>query len=123
MRSFGKCRGGGRRSSERQAAPLIAVVTTLKEAHNAVLVNISQTGVRLRGDNLPDEGAELFVSVERIRSFGTVAWKDAGECGICFDGPLPAADVAAIRSGATKGGPLALQFQTAFDDWTQGLAR
>lgn len=123
MGTFGKCSGGGRRSSSRQIAPLIAVITTLTDSHSAILIDLSRSGVRLRGDDLPDVGQELFVSFDSIRSFGCVAWKRDGQCGIAFDGPLLSADVEAIRHKAAKGRGFAPELRAAFDDWTLGLAR
>src|SRR5688572_8767748 len=123
MSTFGKCNGGGRRSATRVKAPLIAVLTTLTDSHAAVLVDISRSGVRLRGDDLPPTGQELIVSIESVRSFGSVAWKHDGECGIAFDGPLPPGDVQLIRQKAAKGAGFAPELRAAFDDWTLGLAR
>ena len=62
--TFGKQGGGGRRGAPREAAPLLAVYTTVTKSHEVVLVDVSSTGARLRGPNLPEAGDELFVSVE-----------------------------------------------------------
>ena len=123
MGVFGKCQGGGRRTAPRQAAPLVVVITTLRDSHSAILIDLSQTGVRIRGDNLPDEGAELVVSVEALRSFGTIAWKSDGECGIAFDMPLPADVVDTIRHKAAKGARLSPELWAAYEDWNGGIAR
>lgn len=123
MGSFGKCKGGGRRSAPRRAAPLIAVLTTLTGSHDAQLIDISRTGARLSGNDLPNEGDELIVTVGGVRAFGCVAWQHDGECGIAFDGPLPAMDVERVRHDAANGGGLTPDQRAAFEDWTLGLAR
>lgn len=123
MGSFGKCGGGGRRLAPRQAAPLIAVVSTLSTSHAATVVDISTTGVRLRGDDLPGIGAELILGIENIRTFGCVAWRRGGECGIAFDDPLPPCDVELVRRKAAASRGLSPEMRAAYDDWTLGLAR
>ena len=123
MGSFGKCGGGGRRLASRQVAPLIAVVSTLSTSHAATVVDISATGVRLRGDDLPDVGAELILGIENIRSFGCVAWRRTGECGIAFDDALSAAEVDLVRRKAAASRGLSPEMHAAFEDWMVGLAR
>lgn len=90
MSTFGKCQGGGRRTAKRSKVPLIAVVMTLTESRSAVVVDISATGARLRAKDLPQEGCELFLTLEGVVVFGTVAWSRRSECGIAFDGKLKA---------------------------------
>ena len=121
--AFGKCDGGGRRTAPRQAAPLIAIITTLKDTHEARLVDVSTTGVRLKGEDLPVEGEELFLTIESVRTFGCVAWRRDGECGIAFEGPLPPDAVNGLRQKAAKMGGQPPELRAAFEDWTLGLAR
>ena len=123
MTQFGKCSGGGRRTAPRHAAPLIATVTTLSKTYTAVIVDISQTGLRLRGEQLPQSGEELFVGFERIKSFGTVTWERGGECGIAFDGPLPASDMARLSKEVGRLRGLSPELRAAFEDWKLGIAR
>ena len=123
MGAFGKCEGGGRRSSARQRAPLIAVFTTQSRSHEAVLVDISRTGARLTGEDLPQIGDDFILAIEGIRTFGWVAWSAADECGVTFDGPLPAADVEAVREKVGQSVGFTPSLKAAFDDWTGGFAR
>lgn len=123
MTNFGKCSGGGRRSAVRQTAPLIVVLSTLTRSHAAVLVDVSQTGVRVRGDDLPDEGEELNIGIEGIRNFGSVSWKHDDECGIAFDDPLSEPDVATLCRKASNSRGYSIEARAAFDDWNLGLAR
>jgi hypothetical protein len=123
MGSFGKCGGGGRRSASRQSAPLIALLSGLTRTHSAILVDLSQTGARVRGDDLPCEGEELIIAVEGFRSFASVSWNHDGECGLAFEAPLPNDDFAALCGKASKSRGLSPEDRAAFDDWTVGLAR
>lgn len=123
MGAFGKCEGGGRRLSARERAPLIAVFSTQARSHDAELVDISRTGARLAGDDLPQLGEDFILAVEGIRTFGTVVWLDAQECGVTFDGQLPAADVEKVREQARHGVGYTPRLKAVLDDWTGGFAR
>lgn len=123
MTVFGKCSGGGRRSAPRETAPLLALISTLTHSHGATLVDLSSTGVRLSGEELPDVGEELILSIENIRTFGCIAWKQDGQCGIAFDEPLPPGEVESIRAKAASSRGFSPEMRAAFDDWSLGLAR
>lgn len=123
MGSFGKCNGGGRRSAPRRPAPLLAMLTTLTGSHEAHLIDISQTGARLSGNDLPNENDELVIALGPVRAFGCVAWKHDCECGIAFDGPVPAIDVERVRHKANTSAGLTPDERAALEDWTVGLAR
>ena len=123
MGTFGKCKGGGRRSASRTKAPLIAIVTTLKGSHSAVVVDVSSTGARLRGTDLPNEGEEMFVTIDHVIAFGTVAWARDGELGLAFDRPLSPGDEQSLRKTASVAAGLPPEIRAAWDDWTLGMAR
>ena len=98
MRTFGRSKGGGRRSEQREQAPLTAVFTSACKSDSAELMDFSATGARLRGDFLPDKGEEVLLSVETLKVFGVVAWAKRNECGIAFDHVLTPDDVNRVRS-------------------------
>ena len=120
---FGKCEGGGRRLSVRERAPLIAVFTTLTRSHDAVLIDISRTGARLSGDDLPLHGEDFILSIEGIRSFGSVVWSSEGECGVAFDGPLPEADFERLHDKVARCRGFTAGLNAAYEDWMAGFAR
>jgi PilZ domain len=99
MQKFGKKEGGGRRRAAREEAPLTAVITTLTCSHSALVVDVSCTGARLRGDELPSKGQEMILSVEKLRTFGIVVWSRRGECGVRFDPPLEPLDIHDFATG------------------------
>lgn len=65
--TFGKRGGGGRRGAPREAAPLLAVYTTVTQSHEVILVDVSRSGARLRGSQVPEAEDELFVSIGNIK--------------------------------------------------------
>lgn len=123
MSTFGKCKGGGRRSALRAPAPLMAFVTTLTATHSAVLIDVSSTGARLQGTDLPTTGDELFVNLEGIVAFGTVAWAKGAERGIAFDPPLSTMDEKSLRHRVATARGVRPEIKAALDDWSLGLAR
>ena len=122
MGAFGKCEGGGRRSAARSAAPLIGLVTTLDGTRSAVVVDVSATGARLRGRDLPHVWAEFFIHVEGVVTFGTVQWEDADDRGIAFDVPLSPDDEKLLQQKVREAGGLPPEIKAAFDDWAVGIA-
>ena len=123
MSTFGKRKGGGRRSATRSPVPLIAMVKTLNGAHSSVLIDVSATGARLRGHDLPQCHVDLLVTVEGISAFGTVAWAEGNERGVAFDGPLSARDEQLLREKVAQFRSMPPAIRAAFDDWSMGFAR
>lgn len=123
MGTFGKCKGGGRRSATRTTAPLLVTVTTLARSQSAVLIDVSCTGARLRGTDLPETGEELFLNVEGVIAFGTVAWMEDDERGVAFESDLTASDEKRLRQAVALARGLPPEMRAALDDWTLGVAR
>ena len=123
MTVFGKRNGGGRRSASRSEGPLIAVFTTLKQSHSAVLADISATGARLRGARLPHMGEELLLSIDAVRAFGSVIWSEVDECGIAFDCPLAADEEQLLRRKIAETHGLPPDIKAAYDNWVVGCGR
>ena len=121
--SFGKSKGGGRRFAQREAAPVLVSFTTLRGNCSAVLVDVSRTGARLRGETLPAEGDELILTMDRLRTFATVAWTGGGECGLSFDLPLPPEEIHRIKQNVAAAALWAPELRAAYEDWRVGAAR
>ena len=121
--TFGKQGGGGRRSAPREAAPLLAVYTTVTKSHEVVLVDVSNSGARLRGPNLPEAGEQLFVTIENFKTFGTVVRVEGHEFAVGFDQPLPSEDLAFLRSKVKEGAGFSPEEKAAIDGWVLGVER
>ena len=118
--TFGKSSGGGRRSAPREAAPLLAVYTTVTRSHSALLVDVSSTGVRLRTPDLPAEGDELFVTIGKIKIFGSVAWTRDGEFAVAFEEPMDGETLHLLRQNVRASFGLPPDVKAAVDDWVLG---
>lgn len=125
MSSFGRRQGGGRRSAARQVAPLTVVITTVLRSYPATLVDLSSTGVRLRGTELPETGEHFVFKVTTIQAFATVVWSRDDECGATFETPLMDEEVDSLRreAGAPALATMTLDERHALDDWITGKAR
>lgn len=88
-----------------------------------MVADVSSSGVRLRGSDLPRMGEELVVTMEKVQAFGTVAWSDQGECGIAFDPPLSREDEEMLQVKARLARGLPPGIRAAFDDWVLGPGR
>lgn len=125
MRAFGKSNGGGRRGAQRCFAPLPAVVMTITSTRRATMLDISCTGARLKGSQLPPPGAVAELKIEAIRVFGTVAWSANSECGIAFDEPLTPFEIEGLRrrAGLPSLASLTVDERLAVENWLLGVSR
>ena len=125
MSTFGKSAGGGRRSARRESLPLPAVVSTIEDSRVVEVVDVSATGARLRGRDLPRAGDAMWLRIEQVRRFACVSWSELGECGVEFDVPLGAHEVVRLRQDVHVATVIAgsMQQMLAMQDWQTGFAR
>ena len=136
MRAFGKSNGGGRRSAARGLAPLPAVFMTIARSAKAAVIDISCTGARLRGRDLPARGEEMELKVEEVRVFGVIAWAENDECGVAFDAPLMPFEVDRAskdyplevdrlrrKAGVPRLAALSVEDRIALETWLIGASR
>jgi hypothetical protein len=101
----------------------MVLVSTLSRTLEAVLVDLSATGARITGGELPPIGEELYFSVLKLKTVAVVRWRSPTECGLQFYEPLPQADVTEVRRQVARGAGLDPAVKAALDDWVLGLAR
>lgn len=125
MRMFGRSSGGGRRSAKRVPAPVAATIKTLSSCRYATVEDLSCTGVRLRGPDLPRAGEEVELRLDPLSAFGSVAWSARERCGITFDIPLTEFDVVLVkrRAGLQPAAGLSPDEQIALEQWATGVSR
>ena len=100
MRIFGKSVGGGRRQTARDPALTLAIVSTIEDDRRVALLNVSSRGVRLAAPDLPDKGEDVIFRSAALEAFGRVVWSRKGQCGVLFEPPIAADDVASLRRDA-----------------------
>jgi len=115
----------GRRGEPRAYILLPASVEALCGCNGVSLLDVSRTGARLEGADLPEVGKDIILRCGVIDTFGTVVWAISGRCGVHFDEPLGGRDLVALRAVATateRSGMTPEELQ-ATADWANGLAR
>lgn len=125
MRGFGKSRGGGRRSSSRSPVPMLAVVMTVTKTRTMIVADLSCTGIRLSGDDVPEKGELLEIRLEKVSAFGIVVWSAGAQCGVAFEPALREFDVEALRqrAGRSSLSKMSLEERQALDEWLLGVSR
>jgi hypothetical protein len=116
--------GGGRRAV-REDIMIRAAMMTMTDTVNVDLLDLSRTGAKLRGPDLPAPGQEVMLLLGRLEAFGSVIWRDDDQCGVHFDVALSELAAAIVES---ERGPSSLtapdgEAALASSDWQNGLAR
>jgi hypothetical protein len=76
---------------------MVAVLSDPSDEYPAVLLDISRTGARMGGTNLPPVGQQVIFRAENVCAFGEVVWREANRCAIEFETPIAAAEVQHLR--------------------------
>lgn len=125
--NFGKRIDGpaGRRQNPREDLALEALVETVGARHCAAMLDLSETGARLSGHDLPAPGNEALLRVAGAALFGEVVWSSGDECGVRFDEPPTARELHTLRREGCAGQARRLNpdERRAAEDWQHGLAR
>ncbi len=103
---------------------MLAVVMTLTSTRTAVVADLSSTGIRLSGANLPAKGQLLEIKIDTVAAFGSVVWSTNSQCGVAFEPPLASSNVEAlrIRAGKTRLSNMSVQERQALEEWLLGVS-
>ena len=115
----------GRRDEPRARLLLAASVEALSGHHHVNLLDVSRTGARLEGGELPAVGKDVVLQCGEIDTFGTVVWHSGEQCGLHFDEPISGPELIALRNAAMaaeRSGMTPEELQ-ARADWANGVAR
>lgn len=90
MSNFGKRVDGpnGRRRSAREAVVLAGSAVAPGSSRSVVVTDVSPTGAKLQGRELPKTGADVMLTVGESEIFATIVWSSFDEAGITFDEQL-----------------------------------
>jgi hypothetical protein len=116
---------GGHRRAVRDDAMIRVAMMTLTETVGVDLLDLSTSGAKLRGRDLPAPGEQVIVLLGRLEAFGSVVWRDEDQGGIRFDVSLTESAQSVVES---ERGPSSLVTISRDDilaasDWHNGLAR
>ncbi|MFL6723717.1 MAG: PilZ domain-containing protein [Sphingomicrobium sp.] len=87
--AFGKRVDGpaGRRRAKRNSVAIRAEIVTDAATIDVKLIDLSNSGVKLRGSKLPALDQLVSVRIGPMEAPGTVAWTEGNMCGIQFGPP------------------------------------
>ena len=69
-------------------------------SRSVVLSDISFTGARMDGRDLPPAGDDVLMVVGSVDTMATVMWRYADHCGVRFEAPLCHARIAQMKQEA-----------------------
>jgi len=115
----------GRRSEPRACVLLVGSAEALSGNKSVTLLDVSMTGARIEGRDLPQVGKEIILKSGPVDTFGTIIWAASERCGVKFDEPLELRHLLELRAKAAEAADSAMtpQERQAADDWMNGLAR
>jgi hypothetical protein len=115
----------GRRSEPRATLHLSGDAQGLDGHHAVKVLDISRTGARIEGSQLPAVGKNIILRCGDIDTFGSIAWSASGRSGIHFDEPIALRELVTIRALAEERSrlPWTAEEREAAADWMSGLAR
>lgn len=97
----------GRRFQPRATIVLSASIEALSGVKSARLLDVSLTGARLEGRELPVVGKEVIAICGAVEAFGTIVWAGSGRCGIQFDQPISVQELLTLRDLSLAAEPCA----------------
>jgi len=101
MRTFGRFDPGGRSAPRAKAGP-VAVLSSSSGEYSSTLMDVSRTGMLLRGARLPPEGEDVLLLTEDVRAWGQVVRMEDDICAVEFDTPIAAVEVQRLQSLAVS---------------------
>ena len=115
----------GRRSAPRNPVLLAAAVVTVAASHPVEVMNVSTTGAKLRGEELPLTGQMVLIKAGPVNALAKVAWRRGGMCGVTFDEPLTRHefDTLRLRGRIIDVTHLTPEEIRAATDWRSGFMR
>jgi hypothetical protein len=116
---------GGARHAVREVAMLRAAIMTVTDSHSVDLLDVSKTGAKVRGRELPAPGQEVLILIGKLEAFGRVVWRDHDQCGVHFDIALGDNAFETVKSQCAPSYVLATDPDSwlVTGDWQSGFVR
>jgi hypothetical protein len=89
-----------RRISAREAVMLAGSAMAVTRSRSVVLSDISHSGARIGGRDLPPAGDEVLMIAGSVDTMAKVMWRHADQCGVRFDEPLCDSRIAQMKQEA-----------------------
>lgn len=89
-----------RRRSPREDVMLAASAISVTRSRSVMITDVSATGARIGGRDLPAPGNDMLMVVGSQDRMGTVVWRTVENCGVTLDQPFDAADIDRMKREA-----------------------
>ena len=89
---------GERRKSKRDPMGIEVSLHSIAQSRVAVLVDVSTTGARIGGHDLPAIGKDVLLKVGGVELFGTVVRSNENEAAMRFDHPVRPSELDTLHS-------------------------
>ncbi|HVF36853.1 MAG TPA: PilZ domain-containing protein [Sphingomicrobium sp.] len=127
MNEFGKRLDGpgGRRSQPRDPIVLTAALLSVRCSRSIILVDVSRTGAQIHVREAMEPGQEIWIKAHAAQMFGVIKWVEGEACGVAFDEPLDADQLAMLQAEGkvTMQRRCSPEEQVALEDWDHGTVR
>lgn len=97
MQTFGKL-NERQRSVPRAKAGRAASLAVDDKRYLLTLVDVSRTGARLSGAEIPESGEDVLFRAADVEMFATVVRSAANECAVDFATPIAASEVQRLQA-------------------------
>jgi hypothetical protein len=91
---------GCRRAAEREGVTLAASALALGCSRSVIVSDLSPTGARFDGHDLPGTGEEVLMVAGAHEAFAKVVWRTDKKCGVHFDDTLADEELVRIKKDA-----------------------
>jgi hypothetical protein len=89
-----------RRKQPREAVALAASAMSVTRSRSVMINDVSNTGARLNGRDLPPPGDDILMIVGSQDRMGTVIWRTVEHCGVQLDESLDASALDLMKQEA-----------------------
>jgi PilZ domain-containing protein len=89
-----------RRRSRREPVLLAGSALAVTRSRSVAINDLSAEGARLGGRDLPPPGDDVLMIVGPVDRMATVMWRSGDRCGVRFDDPVGAENIAAMKREA-----------------------
>jgi hypothetical protein len=94
-----------RRKSKRDELGIQVSLHSITQSRVVLLLDVSTTGARIRGNELPGVGKDVLLKIAGVELFGTVVRTSGRDSAMAFDRPIGPADLEKLQSVMTEQEP------------------
>jgi hypothetical protein len=87
-----------RRRSKRDKLAIAMSLYSIAQSRVVSMVDVSQSGARIAGHNLPQAGKDVLLKIDDVELFGTIVRVSESEAAMKFDRPIGPGELERLRA-------------------------